>query len=101
LWGRHFLVRTDHFSLKYLLDQRLLTVPQHHGSANYSASTSPWNIGRGASTRSRTLCPAMMPRPPPGSCGPLRAILRLPRRCASCYSRCSGRCTAARAPASQ
>jgi hypothetical protein len=29
LWGRHFLVRTNHFSLKYLLDQRLLTVPQH------------------------------------------------------------------------
>jgi hypothetical protein len=29
LWGRHFVVLTDHFSLKYLLDQRLLTVPQH------------------------------------------------------------------------
>jgi hypothetical protein len=29
LWGRHFVIRTDHFSLKYLLDQRLLTVPQH------------------------------------------------------------------------
>jgi hypothetical protein len=23
LWGRHFLVRTDHYNLKYLLDQRL------------------------------------------------------------------------------
>ena len=30
LWGRRFLVRTDHFSLKYLLDQRLATIPQHH-----------------------------------------------------------------------
>jgi hypothetical protein len=30
LWGRQFLVRTDHFSLKYLLDQRLATIPQHH-----------------------------------------------------------------------
>jgi hypothetical protein len=30
LWGRHFLVRTDHYSLKFLLDQRLATIPQHH-----------------------------------------------------------------------
>ncbi|WVZ77022.1 hypothetical protein U9M48_024925 [Paspalum notatum var. saurae] len=30
LWGRHFIVRTDHYSLKYLLDQRLATIPQHH-----------------------------------------------------------------------
>lgn len=30
LWGRRFLVRTDHYSLKYLLDQRLATIPQHH-----------------------------------------------------------------------
>lgn len=29
LWGRTFLVRTDHFSLKFLLDQRLSTIPQH------------------------------------------------------------------------
>jgi hypothetical protein len=29
LWGRHFWVRTDHYSLKFLLDQRLFTVPQH------------------------------------------------------------------------
>lgn len=27
--GRHFLVRTNHYSLKFLLDQRLSTVPQH------------------------------------------------------------------------
>ena len=25
-----FLVRTDHYSLKFLLDQRLSTIPQHH-----------------------------------------------------------------------
>jgi hypothetical protein len=30
LWPRKFIVRTDHFSLKYLLDQRLSTVPQHN-----------------------------------------------------------------------
>jgi hypothetical protein len=29
LCGRHFLIRTDHYSLKFLLDQRLSTVPQH------------------------------------------------------------------------
>jgi hypothetical protein len=29
LWGHEFTVRTDHFSLKYLLDQRLSTIPQH------------------------------------------------------------------------
>jgi hypothetical protein len=30
LWGRSFIVRTDHYNLKYLLDQRLATIPQHH-----------------------------------------------------------------------
>jgi hypothetical protein len=30
LWGRRFVVKTDHYSLKYLLDQRLATIPQHH-----------------------------------------------------------------------
>jgi hypothetical protein len=29
MWGRHFTVRTDHYALKFLLDQRLSTVPQH------------------------------------------------------------------------
>jgi hypothetical protein len=30
LWGRRFVIKTDHYSLKYLLDQRLATIPQHH-----------------------------------------------------------------------
>lgn len=30
LWGRAFTIRTDHYSLKFLLDQRLSTIPQHH-----------------------------------------------------------------------
>jgi hypothetical protein len=29
LWTRPFVVCTDHFNLKYLLDQRLSTIPQH------------------------------------------------------------------------
>jgi hypothetical protein len=29
LWGHRFLICTDHYSLKFLLDQRLSTVPQH------------------------------------------------------------------------
>lgn len=30
LWGRAFSVRTDHYALKFMLDQRLSTIPQHH-----------------------------------------------------------------------
>jgi hypothetical protein len=30
LWGRRFTVRTDHYRLKFLLDQCLATIPQHH-----------------------------------------------------------------------
>jgi hypothetical protein len=29
LWGRRFTVRTDHYALKFLLDQRLSTMSQH------------------------------------------------------------------------
>jgi hypothetical protein len=30
LWGRSFVVKTDNYNLKYLLNQRLSTIPQHH-----------------------------------------------------------------------
>ena len=30
VWGRPFVVRTDHYALKFMLDQRLSTIPQHH-----------------------------------------------------------------------
>jgi hypothetical protein len=29
LWGRTFLNKTEHYNLKFLLDQRLSTIPQH------------------------------------------------------------------------
>jgi hypothetical protein len=29
LWGRSLMICIDHFSLKYILDQRLTTIPQH------------------------------------------------------------------------
>jgi hypothetical protein len=29
LWGRSFVVKTDHYSLKFPLDQRLSMIPQH------------------------------------------------------------------------
>jgi hypothetical protein len=29
LWGTPFLICTDHYSLKFLLDQKLATIPQH------------------------------------------------------------------------
>jgi hypothetical protein len=29
VWGRSFIIHTDHFSLKYILDQWLTTIPQH------------------------------------------------------------------------
>jgi hypothetical protein len=30
LWGRCFVAKTNHYSLKYLLGQRLSSIPQHH-----------------------------------------------------------------------
>ncbi|WVZ89668.1 hypothetical protein U9M48_036041, partial [Paspalum notatum var. saurae] len=35
LWGREFLVRKDHHSLKFLLDQCLSTIPQHQWASKF------------------------------------------------------------------
>jgi hypothetical protein len=37
LWCRPFLIKTDHFSLKFLLGQRLATIPQHQWATNVVA----------------------------------------------------------------
>lgn len=29
LWDRPFIIRTDHYSMKFIVDQRLTTIPQH------------------------------------------------------------------------
>jgi hypothetical protein len=29
LWGRRFIIHTDHYAMKYMPDQHLSTVPQH------------------------------------------------------------------------
>jgi hypothetical protein len=38
IWGRRFTVCTDHYALKFLLDQRLSTVPQHQWVSKLLAS---------------------------------------------------------------
>ncbi|KAK1679834.1 hypothetical protein QYE76_040682 [Lolium multiflorum] len=46
LWGRTFRVRTDHYSLKFLLDQRLSTVPQHRWISKLFDFTVEYRPGR-------------------------------------------------------
>lgn len=46
LWGRRFCVKTNHYSLKYLLDQRLATIHNTNGSASCWGSTSPLSTSR-------------------------------------------------------
>jgi hypothetical protein len=73
LWGRRFLVRTEHFSLKFLLDQRLTTIPQHHWvgkllgfdfSVEYKAGST--NTVAGALSRCDTDEPAILSISGPG-----------------------------------
>ena len=58
LWGRRFLVRTDHYSLKFLLDQRLSTVPQHQWISklfgfNFTVEYRPGQLNSAADALSR------------------------------------------------
>jgi hypothetical protein len=46
LWPHPFIVRTNHYSLKYLLDQRLSTIPQHAWVSKLFGITSRWNSSR-------------------------------------------------------
>jgi hypothetical protein len=71
LWGRRFVVKTDHYSLKYLLDQRLATIPHFRstiGLASFSVSTSRWSTGPAPPTSSPTPSPAATTTK--GSCWP-------------------------------
>ncbi|KAF3679762.1 hypothetical protein FXO38_02611 [Capsicum annuum] len=43
LLGRAFLIQTDHYNLKYLLDQRLTTSPQQHWLSKLMRFDFGWN----------------------------------------------------------
>jgi hypothetical protein len=51
LWGRHFVIKTDHFSLKYLLDNGLRRFLNTIGQGNFLVSTSRLSTSRGQRTR--------------------------------------------------
>jgi hypothetical protein len=68
LWGRHFVICTDHFSLKYLLDQRLSTVPQHQWVSklfgfDFDVEYRPGRLNTVADTLSRKDAEAAPPAP--------------------------------------
>jgi hypothetical protein len=58
LWGRQFTVRTDHYALKFMLDQRLSTIPQHQWITklfgyNFSVEYKPGRLNTVADALSR------------------------------------------------
>ncbi|WVZ48949.1 LOW QUALITY PROTEIN: hypothetical protein U9M48_000334 [Paspalum notatum var. saurae] len=57
LWGREFLVKTDHRSLKFLLDQRLSTVLQHHWISKLLGFDFKWNTDPAQLTSLQMRCP--------------------------------------------
>ncbi|WVZ75922.1 hypothetical protein U9M48_023940 [Paspalum notatum var. saurae] len=99
LWGRRFIVKTDHYGLKYPPDRRLATIPQHHwvgkplgfdftveykpGTANAVADApSVRDTEEGSRLRSRTAFRLHRPSPPSAALrpGPRRASGRDRRR---------------------
>jgi hypothetical protein len=71
LWGHAFIVRTDHYALKFMLDQRFSTIPQHQwisklfgfdftveyrpGRLNTVADTLSWREGEALSLEAISL----------------------------------------------
>jgi len=58
LWGRKFIVRTDHFALMYNLEQRLTTIPQHQWISklfgfDYTVECRPGHLSTDADALSR------------------------------------------------
>jgi len=79
LWGRPFLVRTDHYSLKFLLDQRLSTVPQHQWISklfgfDFTVEYRPGRLNTVADALSRRDSEAVAPVPSPDALGAAVAV---------------------------
>jgi hypothetical protein len=60
LWGHRLTVRTDHYALMFLLDQRLSTVPQHQWVSklfgfDFSVEYRPGHLNTVADALSRCL----------------------------------------------
>ena len=60
--GRHFLVHTDHYNLKFLLDQRLSIVPQHQWISKLFGFDFAVEYRPDGLTLWRMLCPAATSR---------------------------------------
>jgi hypothetical protein len=69
LWGWHFLVCTEHYNLKYLLDQCLSTVPQHQWVSKLFDFDFIVEYRPGHLNPWWTRYPTVMPRPRPRTQG--------------------------------
>jgi hypothetical protein len=59
LLGRAFLIRTNHISLKFLLDQRLSTIPQHQWPSKLLGFDFQVEFKPGQPTWWQMLCPTV------------------------------------------